>query len=115
MTDGCRPVGENRPEGQLSTILAGVASAVTAAQGELDGLAREPARTFGLEAVAFLLKQTEASLTGTLSLERLSLPSMRDRALILSQIHRVKAALRGDEGRAFTSSVFISIAAIETP
>jgi hypothetical protein len=110
-----RPVGENRPEAQLSTILGGVAGAVMAAQSELNRFACEPARTAGLEPVAFLLKQTEVNLTGTLSLERLSLPSMRDRALILSQIHRVKAALRGDECRAFTSSVSISITAIEAP
>ena len=111
----CRPVGENRPEPQLATILAVVAAAVTTAQSELDGLACEPARTSGLKPVAFLLKQTEVNLTGTLSIERLPLPSMRDRELILSQIHRVKAALCGDDGRTFTSSVSITIVAVEVP
>lgn len=96
----------DRSEALLSSIVSDVALAVTSTQTELDRLFGDSSADLP---VAFILRQTEVALVGTLSLKRVD----QAPSLTFSQANRVQAGLRGDRGAALSSLVSVSILALE--
>ena len=90
----------------LSRVLVDVANAVASSQNELDRLAMQPSANLPLEPLAFVVKQTQVTLLGSLYMRR-------GEALTFSKRERVQMALGGHTGVALSSRVSVLIEAIE--
>ena len=98
----------------LSGMLADVATAVLSTQKELDRLANEPPGELPLPPLAFIVRQTDVTLQGTLSVQRDALAA-RAPALSFALVNRVQASLRGSDGATLSTRVSVSIQAVEPP
>jgi hypothetical protein len=105
----------SRSETPLSNVLADVASAVVSTQKELDAQANRYSGGLPLAPLAFVVKQTDVTLLGNLSVQRSDSSAAQDRALNFALVNRVQAGLRGSGGAALSSRVSVSIQAIEPP
>lgn len=90
----------------LSQVLVDVANAVAGSQKELDKLAKQPPANLPLAPMAFVVKQTQVTLLGSLYMRR-------GEALTFSKAERVQTALGGHTGAALSSRVSVLIEAIE--
>jgi hypothetical protein len=95
----------------LSEVLADVASAVTATQRGLDRDADKAPRHSSLAPLAFVLRETQLTLLGQLSVPLGS--ASAGSGLIFSQVGRVQTALYGSGGIARTSRISVSIQALK--
>jgi hypothetical protein len=98
----------------LSRLLTDVASAVVSTQKELDRHADMPPTDSSVAPLAFIVKQTQLSLLGQLSVQGSDLLT-HDREVNFSQVSRVQAGLYGSSGSgtALTSRLSVSIDATE--
>ena len=97
---------------QLSKLLADVATAVVSTQQELDRLANEAPGDLPLPPLAFVVRQTEVTLQGTLSAPG-GESAARDGALSFALVNRVQAGLGGSERATLSTRVSVSIQAVE--
>ncbi|MFN0069692.1 MAG: hypothetical protein ACKVYV_18905 [Limisphaerales bacterium] len=96
-------------------MLADIAGAVIATQKEMDRLANESPGDLPLAPLAFVVRQTEVTLLGTLSVPRSSSPSAKGRELTFAQVDRVQAVLRGSHGAMLGSRISVAIQAVQPP
>ena len=103
----------SRSDTLLSNVLADVATAVISTQKELDTQANRSSGDLPLAPLAFVVKQTDVTLLGNLSVQRSDSSVAQDRALTFALVNRVQAGLRDSGGAALSSRVSVSIQAIE--
>jgi hypothetical protein len=99
----------------LSGILTDVANAVASTQKELDRFADESPGDLPLPALALVVKHTEVTLLGNLSMQAGESPGSQDRALSFALVNRVQAGLRGGNDGTVSARVSVSIQAVERP
>lgn len=92
----------------LSQVLVDVATAVTASQKELDRLANQSTNNLPLAPLAFVVKQTQVTLQGSLHMRR-------GEALTFSKMERVQTALGGQTSAALSNRVSVLIEALVPP
>jgi hypothetical protein len=96
-------------------MLADVVRAVTSTQKELDRVANESPSDLPCPPLAFVVKQTEVTLLGSLSVQRGDASATRDSALSFALVNRVQASLRGSHDAALSTRVSVSIQAVDPP
>jgi hypothetical protein len=99
----------------LSSLLTHVGHAVFSTQKQLDKFAQEPTGDLPLAPLLFVVKQTQVTVLGNLSLRRSESDNGRDRALTFALVNRVQAGLRGQYEAATSSRISVSIQALEPP
>jgi hypothetical protein len=99
----------------LASVLTDVVNAVTSTQKEMDRLANESPGDLPLAPLAFVVKQTEVTLLGSLSVQRGDASATRDSALSFALVNRVQASLQGSHGANLSTRVSVSIQAVEPP
>jgi hypothetical protein len=99
----------------LSGVLADAARAVVSTQRDMDRLASQSRDGLPLAPLAFIVKRTEVTLLGTLSMRRDAGQPARDPALSFALLDRVQAGLRGGEIASLSSRVSVAIEAVEPP
>jgi hypothetical protein len=96
-------------------MLADVVRAVTSTQKELDRVANESPGDLPCPPLAFVVKQTEVTLLGNLSMQIGDLIAAPERSLNFALVNRVQASLRGSHGANLSTRVSVSIQAVEPP
>jgi len=97
----------------LSKVLADVASAVVAAQQALDREADKAPAHSSLAPLAFVVRETQLSLLGQLSMPAGAAAAPGQAVLTFAKVGRVQAGLYGNAGLALTSRVSVSVRSIE--
>jgi hypothetical protein len=97
----------------LSKVLADVASAVVAAQQALDREADKAPAVSSLAPLAFVVRETQLSLLGQLSMPAGGAAAPDQAVLTFAKVDRVQAGLYGNVGLALTSRVSVSVRSIE--
>jgi hypothetical protein len=105
----------SRSETLLSSVLADVASAVVSTQKALDAQANGSPSGLPVAPLAFVVKQTQVTLLGNLSVQQSDLFAAQDCVLTFALVNRVQASLRGSYGAAVSGRVSVSIQAVEPP
>jgi hypothetical protein len=98
---------------QLSEMLADVVKAVVSAQTELDRVANQSPGDLPLAPLAFIVRQTEVTLQGTVFSQRTGPIAAQEPALSFALTNRVQASLGGSDRAALSTRVSVSIQAIE--
>jgi len=99
----------------LSGVLADAARAIASTQRDMDRLAAQPRDGLPLAPLAFIVKRTEVTLLGTLSMRRDAGHPTRDSALSFALLDRVQATMRGGAIAVLSSRVSVAIEAVEPP
>lgn len=99
----------------LASVLTDVANAVTSTQKEMDRLANESPGDLPMAPLAFVVKQTEVTLLGSLSVRRGDALAARDSALSFALVNRVQSSLRGRHDATLSTHVSVSIHAVDPP
>jgi hypothetical protein len=99
----------------LSDVLADVASAIASAQKDMDRLASQSIDGLPFAPLAFIVKRTDVTLLGSLSMPGGAARPARDSALSYALLDRVQTGLRGSQADFLSSRVSISIEAVKPP